>query len=74
MMVVALVLVAAALVLVPYWRAGQEPLEEASSPGGFAQDVDRLLHDLYCLECGMRFDRAGQSRCPHCGAERSGVS
>jgi hypothetical protein len=73
-MVVTLVLVTVALVAVPYWRAGRDPLEETPGGGSFSQDVDRLLRDLFCLECGMRLERAGQSPCPHCGASRSDAS
>jgi len=66
-MAVLLVLIAVSLVVVPYLRAGAEPVPAADGGADRRADVERRLHENYCLDCGMKFDHPGQSPCPNCG-------
>jgi uncharacterized paraquat-inducible protein A len=63
-----LILVTVILVAVPYLRAGRDPVVAEAPPDQVRMDIERRLHENYCLDCGMRLEHAGQSPCPHCGA------
>ena len=68
-----LILVTVMLVAVPYLRAGRDPVLAHGHEDQVRIDIERRLHENYCLDCGMRLEHPGQSPCPHCGAPGVGA-
>lgn len=73
-MAILLVSVTVALVAVPYWRAGLAPQTGRSGSARFQDDVERVLRETYCLDCGRKLERVRQSPCPHCGSSGGAAS